>query len=91
MDMKLMIIYRPDSEHARTVETYMHDFQVQHHTGAKVEVHDLNTREGAATASLYDVVQYPAIIAADDFGSVIRMWQGQELPMMSEVAGAVMS
>jgi len=89
--MKLMILYRPDSEHARDVETFIRDFQMQHHTDAKIEVLDLNTREGAATASLCDVVQYPALLATDNFGSVVQMWQGDRLPLMSEVAGSLNS
>lgn len=89
--MKLMILYRPDSEYAREVETFIHDFQAQHHIDAKIEVIDLNTREGAATASLYDIVQYPALLATDNFGSIIQMWQGQTLPLMGEVAAAVAS
>ena len=84
-----MILYQPDSEHAREVETFIHDFQMQHHVDAKIEILDLNTRDGAATASLYDVMQYPALLATDNFGSVVNMWQGDNLPLMSEVAGSL--
>jgi hypothetical protein len=88
--MKLMILYQPDSEYAREVETFIHDFQAQHHVDAKIEVYDLNTRDGAATASLYDIVQYPALLTTDDFGTIKQMWQGQDLPLMSEVAGSLL-
>ena len=88
--MKLLILYRPNSEHARAVETFIHDFESRHVPPAKVEVLSLDTRDGAATASLYDVVQYPAMLATTTDGSVTRMWEGQTLPLMSEVAGSLL-
>lgn len=85
----MLILYRPESEHARAVETFIRDFQQQHHIDAKVEILSLDTRDGAATASLYDVVSYPAMLATNNEGSVIRMWEGKSLPLMSEVAGSL--
>lgn len=85
----MLILYRPNSEHARAVETFIRDFQEAHHVEAKIEILSLDTREGAATASLYDIVQYPAMLATNNEGSVIRMWEGNNLPLMSEVAGSL--
>jgi len=51
----------------------------------------LNTRDGAATASLYDVMQYPAILAIANDGSILNMWAGERLPLMDEVAGYIYS
>lgn len=84
--MKLLIFYRPNSEHARSVETFIHDFQKQYTTDAKLEIMDLDTRDGAAMASLYDVLQYPALLATADDGVLIRAWEGKELPLMGDVA-----
>jgi hypothetical protein len=86
--VKLLILYRPDSEHSTAVESFVRDFQHQHDVGAKVELLSLNTRDGATTASIYDVMSYPAILALTDEGSVINSWQG-DLPLMDEVAGYV--
>ena len=47
---------------------------------------DLNTRDGSSTASLYDVMQYPAILALTDDGQLVKEWEGQSLPLMNEVA-----
>lgn len=85
--MKLLIFYRPNSEHARSVETFIHDFQAQYPLDAKLKIMSLDTRDGAATATLYDVVQYPAFLAVADDGILIRSWEGQMLPLMSDVAG----
>ncbi|HSX08085.1 MAG TPA: hypothetical protein VLG11_04290 [Candidatus Saccharimonadales bacterium] len=90
--MKLLVLYRPDSEHASAVESFIRDFQHQHHIDEKtLEIVSLNTRDGAAMASLYDVMSYPALLAIRTDGSVINVWQGEPLPLMDEVAGYVFS
>lgn len=83
--MKIVVLYRPNSEHARTVEDYVRDFQSRH-PGPKLEIISLDTREGSATAALYDIVQYPAFLAIQNDGYVQKMWEGNDLPMMDEVA-----
>ncbi len=85
--MKLVILYRPDSEHATNVETFARDFQRVHDIGRKLELLSMSTRDGAATASLYDIMTFPAIMALADNGSVLNIWQGEPLPLMDEVAG----
>ncbi|HSW99577.1 MAG TPA: hypothetical protein VLH38_00925 [Patescibacteria group bacterium] len=87
--MKLLVLYRPDSEHSTDVETFVRDFQRQYEAGRKIELLSLNTRDGAATASLYDIMTYPAILALANDGSVLNVWQGAPLPLMAEVAGYV--
>lgn len=88
--MKLLILYRPRSEHARAVETFLHDFTYRHES-SKVELVDADTREGIATASLYDLMTLPAILALRDDGSVLQVWQGELLPLMDEVASYLVS
>lgn len=80
-----MILYRPNSEHGRLVEEYIHDFRSRHGE-ERMEVLNIDSREGSAMASLYDVVRYPAILVVQDNGYVQRSWQGDELPLMDEVA-----
>lgn len=85
--MRLLILYRPNSEHSAQIEGFAHDFQRQHDIGKKLELLSLSTRDGAATASLYDVMAYPAILVLADDGSVLTSWEGDALPLMDEVAG----
>ena len=85
--MKLLILYRPNSEHATEVESYVRDFERGYEAGKRLELVSLDTRDGAATASLYDIVAYPAILALADDGSILNVWQGKPLPLMGEVAG----
>lgn len=85
--VKLLVLYRPNSEYEREVESFVRDFQRRYDIGRKIEMVSLNTRDGAATASLYDVVAYPAIMVLADDGSLVNMWQGMPLPLMDDVAG----
>lgn len=89
--MKLVVIYRPNSEHASAVEAFARDFQRMYESGKKLELLSVNTRDGAAMASLYDIMAYPTILALADDGSVLNMWSGDSLPLMDEVAGYMYS
>lgn len=86
-NMKLLILYRPESEQATLVETFVRDLQRQHDLGSRLELLSLNTREGASMAALYDIMTYPAILALANDGSVLNIWQGSELPLIDEVLG----
>lgn len=55
-------------------------------TARKVELVSLDTRDGASTASLYDVMQYPAILALTNDGQLVKEWEGDMLPLRNEVA-----
>ena len=83
--MKVVILYRPNSEHGRVVEEFIHDFESR--TGVnQLEVLSIDTREGSATASLYDVMQYPAILVIKSDGYLQKSWEGEALPLMDELA-----
>lgn len=82
--MKVCILYHPYSEHARPVEEFARDFERRH--GNHVELMSLETREGSAAASLYDVVQYPAVLVLREDGQLLQHWVGDRLPLMNEVA-----
>jgi hypothetical protein len=83
--MKLLIIYRPNSEHGRLIEDFIRDYQSRH-AGDRIEVLNIDTREGVAMATLYYVVQYPAILALRNDGYVQKVWQGSDLPLQDEIA-----
>lgn len=83
--MRVVVLYRERSEHARQVEEFIHDFE-RWHPGTKLNVESLDTRDGAATASLYDISLRPAILALRDDGQLIQSWGGDRLPLMNDVA-----
>lgn len=83
--MKAFILYHPQSESARKVEEYIRDFERR---GTQtIERMSLDTKEGSDKARLYDIVQYPALVVVRDDGQLMKMWQGEQLPLMDEVAG----
>ena len=86
--MKAVVLYRSKSEHGRAVEQYAREFERR--TAKQLELQELDTREGASLAELYDVTEYPAIIATSDDGQLQKLWMGQPLPLIDEVAGYVL-
>lgn len=83
--MKVLLLYRPNSEHSRTVEEFARDFS-RNHVDSRIELVSIDTRDGVSTATLYDIMQYPAILALTNDGQLLKEWQGETLPLMNEVA-----
>jgi hypothetical protein len=85
--MKLLVIYRPDSEYASAVEAFIRDFQHNHEgLGRRMEILNADSRDGSAMMSIYDLFEHPAILALQDNGQVSHQWVGKDLPLMDEVA-----
>jgi hypothetical protein len=82
--VKVVVLYHPDSDHSRAIEEFARNFGRQ--VERKLELVSLESREGSAMASLYDVTTYPSILALQDDGQLLRMWQGRVLPLINEVA-----
>ncbi len=82
--MSAVIVYKPISEHARTVEEYMHDFYRR--TARNIDTIDPETKHGIAFCQMYDVVEYPTVIATGEDGQMLNMWRGLPLPTIDEVS-----
>ena len=82
--MKLVVFYRPNSEHSRQVEEFVHDF-VRAEPDRKVDLVDVDSPYGVAQCELYDIIQYPSIVAKGEDGVLLRSWSG-ELPLMNELS-----
>ena len=87
--MKLCIIYRKNSEQYRPVYEFV-EMLSRRYPGKNIVELDIDTREGASEASLYDVVSYPAMIVTSFDGRIMGMWQGQPLPLIDEVVGLLL-
>jgi len=83
--MKIVGLYHAHGEFARQLENFARDFDHRH--GKTMELIDLETKEGADIATLYDIVQYPAILAIRDDGQLAKAWLGTAFPLMDEVSG----
>lgn len=86
--VKVVVLYRSNSEHGRKTEEFMHEFS-RRYPDIKLEAQSIDAREGSATASFYDIVSYPGILALQGDGSASAIWQGDSLPLIDEVAGYV--
>lgn len=82
--MRVAIVYRYESDHAREVLDYLRDFSKQ--TGRTIEEIDPDSRDGAQFCRVYDIVEYPTMIALSDSGQVQNVWRGRPLPTISEVS-----
>src|SRR3989344_9303588 len=81
--MKVIVLFRPNSEHSGLIEDYARDFE--RFKAKKLQLISLNTIEGDDMARLYDVTQYPAFLAIADSGTMQRLWQGNPMPLMDEL------
>ena len=84
--MRVVILYRPNSETARRTEDYMTDFN-RFHPNENLESINIDSREGSNLAQIYGVMEYPAVLALKDDGQMQQMWQGvDKLPLMNDLA-----
>jgi hypothetical protein len=82
-------LYRQNSEQARPVYEFL-EILKRRYPGRPIVELDIDTREGAAEASLYDVVRYPALLVRSLDGRIQGIWEGEPLPLIDEVAGLLL-
>ena len=82
--MRLIMIYREDSEARQAVADFLRDFKFQ--TGREIETMTPDDRAGASFCATYDIVQYPTLIALGPDGTEAAKWAGT-LPTISEASG----
>lgn len=81
--MKIIALYRDESDHARTMITYVEDFRRR--TGHEIEHVEVDSRRGSELVEIYSLMQYPALLALDDEGKLLKAWQG-DMPLMNELS-----
>jgi hypothetical protein len=70
--------------HGRIIEEFIRDLR-NHSRDVRLEVLNIDSRDGSAIASLYDIVRYPAILVLANDGYLQKSWEGDELPLMDEI------
>lgn len=78
------MLYRPNTERAGAAEDYAHEYHMRH-PEREIPLQNVDSPEGAELARIHDITSYPAILALADDGSYLQDWQGEHLPLMSEV------
>ena len=82
--MKVTIVYRDQSEHARPVREFMREYERR--TGRELETLSPDTPDGAHMCRMYDIVEYPTMLATSHDGSLLQLWRGLPLPLINEVS-----
>ena len=82
--MRVVVIYRDQTDYARQVDDFMRDFERQ--TGMELETMDPESGEGISFCGTYDIMEYPTIVAISDDGTLQNLWRGLPLPTISEVS-----
>lgn len=81
----MLIFYRPQSEQARLVEEFMHEFG-RRYPESELTLVDVDSPKGSVDAEIYDIVQYPTVLATTDEGATLQRWDSGLMPLMNEVA-----
>ena len=81
--MRVVVLYRSNSEQERPVLEFEREYNRR--TNRTLSLSDVNTRDGASMASLYDIMQFPCVLAIANDGQMVQMWQGSNLPLINEV------
>ncbi len=85
--MRIAIIYRQQSDHARPVYEFIETMRRRYPDKKIVEV-EIDTRDGAAEATMYGIMRYPAIVATAYDGRILGLWEGLPMPLIDEIVGA---
>jgi hypothetical protein len=88
--MKVIVLYRPQSEHGRQVEEFVDNYKATGST-SKLETVNIDTRDGNSIAMLYDITRYPAILVVRDDGMLQKLWEGMDLPRVNDVEGYLLA
>lgn len=85
--MKVCMVYKEFSDHAREVEEWVHEFE--HRSGREITRLDPESPDGETFCVARDIVQYPTVAVIDDNGKTYGIWSGTPLPVIDEVMGYV--
>jgi len=82
--MRVVVVWKDYTDYARGVIDFLREFHRR--TGKELESLDPESREGSNFAQVYDIVQYPTIIAVADDGKEQMRWVGMPLPLINDVS-----
>lgn len=83
--MKVIILHKPNSETDTQLQGYLRDFEQR--TGKQIELVDAETKEGIDLAQIYDILQFPAILAREYTGEFVQSWSEiDKWPTISELS-----
>ena len=81
--MRIVIVYKEFSDHARECEEWIHEFEKR--TTAELEKLDPESPDGESFCTARGIMEYPAIVITDTDGKTYETWTGSPLPVIDEV------
>ena len=86
--MKVVILYKPISELASSVEAYAREFERE--TGRQLTLLNFESKEGIALAGVHDIVRQPVLLALRDSSELIEEWLDRDSwPTMSQLSAYI--
>ncbi len=82
--MRVVCVWRDNADYSRELSEWLEDFRRR--TGKEIESLNPDEREGAGFTEIYDIVEYPTIVALADDGRVLETFRGLPLPRIDEVS-----
>ncbi len=82
--MRVVAVYKSETDYARSVEDFLRDFEAQ--TGHQLEAIDPDSPTGIDFCNAYGIMEYPTLIAIADDGTMQNMWSGLPLPTVMEIS-----
>lgn len=82
--MRVVVVYRDASDHGRPVIEFLREYTRR--TGRQLSTLSPDTADGMNFARLYDIVEYPSVVAVNNNGELLQLWRGLPLPLINEVS-----
>ncbi len=82
--MPIVFVYPEMRDYTREVEEYINDYGKR--VNKEIQTVDPESREGTDFCRVYDITEYPSVVALAQNGSVLKLWKGRPLPLMDEVS-----
>ena len=82
--MRVVVIYKEETDYARQVTDFMRDFERQ--TSHTLETLNPESPEGISFTATYDIMEFPTVVALSDDGRLQNMWPGLPLPTINELS-----
>ena len=81
--MRVLCLYRPNTDTERPVlELQM---SLRRIYNSELELVSVDGVEGSRLAELYDIWQFPAFIAVDSSGTLLKSWSDGTVPLLNEL------
>ena len=79
--MRVVCVFRDNEDYTRMVTDWLEDFYRR--TGREIEVIDPD--KDSDFCELHEVVEYPTLLALDNYGTARMVWRGKTLPLIDDV------